>query len=165
MVNLSQASDSQHLCHLEFTTDGPSEFAGFLSIRRIDNPLEGPPLYGWKLQIPGTFNSRKELIAAGNIFFGRFLKGEVSSPIATEKEKFRGYRIIGSARFQAVALKWEPILEIKKVEEPNKGKKQIISGHNTVFPRNLFPSSEGAAKFAFNFGKAMVLGSVQGLEI
>jgi hypothetical protein len=165
MLNLSKPSDPQHLCHLEFTTDGPSEFAGFLSIRRIDDPLEGPSRYGWKIEIPGKFQSRQELIATGNTFFGRFLKGEVSSPTATEKEKFRGYRITGSARFQAVDLKWEPVLEIKKVEEPNKGTKQIIVGPNTVFPRNLFPSPEGAAKFAFEFGKRMVLGIVQGLEI
>lgn len=162
---LSKSFDYQYMCYLEFTKDGSSEFAGFLSIRKIEDPSEGPSRYGWKIDIPGKFHSRQELISAGNTFFSRFLNGEVSPSSSTEKEKFRGYRIVGSARFQAIDLKWEPVLEIKKVEEPNKGKRQTIIGSNTVFPRNLYSSPEGAAKFAFEFGKRMVLGIVQGLEI
>jgi len=165
MVKLSHSSDTQHLCDLVFTMDGPSQFAGFLSIRRINDPLEGPPRYGSRIDIPGKFRSRQELIATGNTYFSRFLNGEISSSVAPLKEKFRGYRITGSARFQALELKWEPVLEIKKLEEPNKGRRQSLQGPDTPFPWNLFQSSESATRFALDYGKRMVLGLVQGLEI
>lgn len=164
MINLSRPSESRHLCHLEVAKNG-TDFTGFLSIRHLDDSLEESSRYGQKLEIPEKFQSRQELIDAGNILFTRFLKGEVSTPIAMIKERFRGYRVLGTARFQVVDLKWEPILELKKIEEPNKGKKQVIGGYNTAFTRNLFPSSEGAARFANEFGKRMILGIVQGLEI
>jgi hypothetical protein len=82
-----------------------------------------------------------------------------------EKGKLRGYKIIGSARFDVDKHKWEPMLELKKIEEPNKGKTQVISGTSTAFGRNLFPMEETAAKFAFETGKRMILGLVSGLEI
>ena len=42
------------------------------------------------------------------------------SPVNVEvPEKIRGCRIVGSARFQVVDLRWEPVLELKKTEEPS----------------------------------------------
>ncbi|MBL8447741.1 MAG: hypothetical protein JNJ44_10060 [Zoogloeaceae bacterium] len=127
--------------------------------------MDGPSCYGWKLDIPGTFSSRQELSKAGDALYARFLKGEISPSIETRKEKFRGYRVVGSARFQALHFKWEPVLELRKVEEPNKGMTQLVSGRDTAFSRNLYSSSEGAAIFALEYGKRMVLGIVRGLEI
>ncbi|SEN30009.1 hypothetical protein SAMN05216404_103304 [Nitrosospira multiformis] len=79
--------------------------------------------------------------------------------------KLRGYKIIGKARFDIARLKWEPSLEIRKIEEPNKGQTQIFTGSQTAFARNLFPMEDTAAKFALETGKRMVLGLVNGLEI
>jgi hypothetical protein len=145
---------------------GDGSYAGYLAIRESTNLLDGPPRYGIRFDIPGTFRSGEELNDVGARLFARFLKGEASpAAIPVEKEKVRGYRIVGSARFQVVDLKWEPVLELKKIEEPNRGKRQTVTGHGTVFPRNLFRSPELAARFAFDFGKGMVIGSLSGLEI
>jgi len=59
---------------------------------------------------------------------------------------------------------WEPVLELKKMEEPNKGKRQTVVGPGTVMIRNLCRSEEMAAKFALDAGKTMILDQV-GLKI
>lgn len=141
-------------------------YVGYLAIREVPNGFENPSKYGIRLDIPGSFRMNDELVQAGRVHFDRFNRGEVGlDSIPVVKEKLRGYRITGTARFQLVDLKWEPVLEIKKMEEPNRGAKQIIMGPETVFPRNLYRDPELAAKFAVEFGRSMVTKSVNGLQI
>lgn len=165
MTNIEPLTATQHLCSLQVTSERIGAYRGYLVIRRSEESLEGLPRYGLKLEIPGTHKSRQDLSNAGTALFARYLKGEVSPLVHSEKVKFCGYRLVGSARFHAMDLKWEPLLELKKIEEPNKGRKQTIMGHDTAFARNLFPSADGAAKFAIEFGKRLVMDHSKELEI
>lgn len=141
-------------------------YGGYLVIRYIDETSKEPSHYGKKLPIPGPFKSSSEVHKAGDRLYDRYLKGQVDAPpFHLEKGKLRGYKIIGSARFDVDKHKWEPMLELKKIEEPNKGKTQVISGTSTAFGRNLFPMEETAAKFALETGKRIILGLVSALEI
>ena len=87
------------------------------------------------------------------------------APPHVEKMTCRGYKIIGTARFDTTKLQWEPSLEIKKIKEPNKGKTQSVTGAERAFSHNLFPLEETAAKFAVDTGNRMVLGLLNGLTI
>jgi len=154
-----------HSFHIESTKDDFGRHKGYVVIRRVDNALEGPSQYGVRLDIPGTFSSGQALLESANQVFIRFTRGEMHAPVVEEKQKLNGYRITGSARFHIGHLKWEPILELKKTVEPNKGAKQLVMGHGTPFPRNLFSSPQNAARFAVDYGKSMVIRHVQGLSI
>jgi len=162
-------SISKYHHHVYVTHDKAGTYGGYLVIRHKDEPskessIESSP-YGSKLEIHGVFRSREEVVRVGKRLYSRYLKGEVSAlPAYEEKEKLRGYRIIGKARFDADKLMWEPVLELKKMEEPNKGKRQTVVGPGTVMTRNLCRTEEMAAKFALDVGKTMILDQV-GLEI
>ncbi len=162
-------SISKYRHHVYVTHDKAGTYGGYLVIRHKDEPskessIESSP-YGSKLEIHGVFRSREEVVREGKKLYSRYLKGEVSAlPAYEEKEKLRGYRIIGKARFDADNLMWEPVLELKKMEEPNKGKRQTVVGPGTVMIRNLCRSEEMAAKFALDAGKTMILDQV-GLKI
>lgn len=157
--------DSRYHWSIQTSSQTPGKFSGYLIIRNQDQPQEVVPRYGFRIDIPGQYGSHHDLTKAGGELFSRFLRGAVSSPVVEEKEKLRGYRIVGTARFLIHELKWEPYLELKRLEDPNKGKRQTIGGQGTAFARNLFPAAEGAAKFALDHGKRMVIGIVGGLEI
>jgi len=165
-MEASERSQKNYSSRLEARVEDDSRrHLGYIVIRHTDNPLAGPSRYGSRIDIPGSFRSHDELITAADELFARFLRGDVSAPLTEHREKFQGYRITGTVRFDAVALKWEPVLELKKMDEPNKGKRQTVSGGNTPFPRNLFDTPENAAQFAFDYGKRMILSLIQGLEI
>lgn len=139
---------------------------GFLAVRELPDGLESPSRYGFRIEVPGKFSSKEDLVTEAKRHFTRFSSGEVGhDAIPVERLKLRGYRLLGTARFQIVDLKWEPVLYLKKIEEPNRGHKQTVMGPDTVFPRNLFRSPDLAARFAVDFGKAMVIGFLNGLEI
>ncbi|MBK7014776.1 MAG: hypothetical protein IPH39_04180 [Sulfuritalea sp.] len=157
--------DPRYHWSIQTISQTSGSFSGYLVIRNQDQPLEGTPRYGYRLDIPGTHRSHQELTKAGSDLFSKFLRGAVSAPVIEEKEKLRGFRIVGTGRFLVHELKWEPYLELKKLDEPNKGKRQTVGGQGTAFARNLFPAPEGAAKFALDHGKRMVIGMVGGLEI
>ena len=165
MAEINTTRRSDYLFTLHVISKQSNKYRGYLAIRQNDSQLESVPRYGWKLDIPDSYKSHEDLVTAGNVLFSRYLKYEVSVSVPVVKEKLRGYRIVGSARFQLFDLKWEPVLELKKLEEPNKGKKQTVMGPDTAFARNLFQSAESAATFACDFGKRMVIGLVRGLEI
>lgn len=148
---------------IKIIRDGDGSYHGFLLIRQIDESSKPTP-YSWKLTISGAFKSSVDVTREGDKLYERFLKGEITVQQYAEKVKLRGYRIIGRARFDADREGWEPTLELKKLEDPNKGKMQIVMGRKTAFARNLFPTEERAAKFALDVGKGMVIDKA-GLEI
>ena len=159
-------SEKNYSFRLEAWVEGNGQrHLGYLAIRQTANPLEGLSLYGTRLDIPGSFQSHRDLSAAADKLYARFLRGDISPPIVEHKEKYQGYRITGKVRFKVGELKWEPVLELKKMQEPNKGLRQTVSGIDTPFPRNLFDTPENAALFAFDYGKRMVMGLIQGLKI
>lgn len=138
-------------------------YGGYLVIRYLDESSK-PTSYGCKITIPDSFRTSAEAIRESDKLFSRYIKDEISIQQYSEKIKLRGYRIIGKARFDADREGWEPVLELKKIEEPNRGQTQIIIGRNTAFARNLFATEERAAKFAIDAGKMMVIDRT-GLDI
>jgi hypothetical protein len=158
-------SRPQSLKSVQIIRDENGTYEGYLVIRHIDETSKEASYYGRKLPISGPLKSRAEVHEAGDRLYDRYMKGDISIPEHSEKGKLRGYKITGRARFDASKHEWEPILELKKIEAPNKGQAQVILGSDTVFGRNLFAMEETAAKFAVETGKRMILGLVNGLDI
>ncbi len=150
---------------IKITRAPNGSYQGYLVIYRFDE-VGKPIRYGLKIPIPGVFNSGITLSHEGEKLYARYRKGAISiAPPHVEKMKCRGYKIIGTARFNTAKLQWEPSLEIKKIEEPNKGETQSVTGAERAFAHNLFSLEETAAKFAVETGNRMVLGLVNGLTI
>lgn len=162
-MSIEPTFTSQSLNLIKVIRGEAGTYKGYLVIRDVDE-MSKPTSYGRKLTISGPFKSSMDVKREGDKLYERFLKGEITSQPYAAKIKLRGYRIIGKARFDADQEGWEPTLELKKLEEPNNGKIQIVMGRNTAFARNLFSTEERGARFALDAGKAMVIDRT-GLEI
>jgi hypothetical protein len=161
-----KSEERQYSYALKSEVGQDSLHSGYLVLREIQTDLNTPSMYGIRIPIPGKYNGSEELAAAGRAVFVKFNKGTATTEsIPKLQEKLKGYRLTGTARFQIIDLKWEPVLEIKNMEGANRGLRQTVIGGHTPFTRNLFRSPDSAAQFALDYGKQMVNKTVGGLEI
>lgn len=133
-------------------------FEGFIQV------AGGASRLGWKVEVSGEYVNSWDLQTEALHTFSRFKAGEVKALTNEQSRKFRGYRLTGRVRYVVAEDGWEPVLEMKKLEEPYRGRKVVYQGGETPFPRNAQRTPERATLFAIEYGERLVMGLVGNLH-
>lgn len=163
-MELPRNGEYRYTLHIVPIKGRQAFFAYILQIKQPADDIERPRFCN-RFTLNGEFKSKDDACREGIKTVQRIADGLLSPESVRLKEKFRDYKIIGSARLRLDQIMWEPTLEIVSQRPANKGAVQCFNDYPSSFQRNLFDDVHTAADYAMNHGKRLIVGLVGGLKI